>query len=51
MRKSLKYCFYHCKLDELENLSHPDSLIYLEYAANQQVDIKSALQKIHPLKG
>lgn len=45
-RKTLKYCFQHCTIDELKNLAHPDAFTYLEYAAGQQRDIESAFQKI-----
>ena len=46
MRKALKYCFAHASIEELKSLSHPDSLIYLEYAANQQSNIELAIQKV-----
>ena len=36
MRKALKYCFHYSSIKELENHSHPESCIYLEYAASQQ---------------
>jgi len=48
MRKALKYCFYHSRILELESLSHPENLIYLEYAASQQSNIKAAHNGIKP---